>query len=214
MKLNELSDNKGARHARKRRGRGIGSGLGKTAGRGHKGQKSRSGVSIKGFEGGQMPLYRRVPKRGFNNIFGKTWTIVNLGTLQRALEEKRLDADKPITPDVLLAAGLVRRALPVRLLGKGTLSTRVVLEVAAASPAALAAVEAQGGEVHLKSFDHKKPAKEHDPEQKITHKRKIKRAENQQNKKDRQSKKPARRPSALAAAPVISLSPSSSESSS
>ncbi len=223
MKLNELSDNKGARHPRKRRGRGIGSGLGKTGGRGHKGQKSRSGVALKGFEGGQMPIYRRVPKRGFNNPFRKIWAVVNLGTLQRALDQKRLAADAPITPSLLLAAGLVRRALPVRLLGKGTLSTKVVLEVAAASPAACAAVEAQGGEVRVKPFDHKKPAQkqsqdpsqEQSPEQKAKHWRKTKRAENKQSQQDRKNKKAARpssRVSALAPSPSIAVSPEESAS--
>ncbi len=197
MKLNELSDNKGARHARKRRGRGIGSGLGKTGGRGHKGQKSRSGVAIKGFEGGQMPIFRRVPKRGFSNPFRKIWAVVNLGTLQRALDDKKLAANAPITPDLLLEAGLVRRDLPVRLLGKGVLSTKVVLEIAATSPAARAAVEAQGGEVLIKPFDHKKPAKEQPPqqgeEQKSTHWRKVKRASNQKNSLERKSKTASRR---------------------
>ena len=197
MKLNELSDNKGARHARKRRGRGIGSGLGKTGGRGHKGQKSRSGVAIKGFEGGQMPIFRRVPKRGFSNPFRKIWAVVNLGTLQRALDDKKLAADAPITPDLLLDAGLVRRDLPVRLLGKGVLSTKVILEIAATSPAARAAVEAQGGEVRLQPFDHKKPAKEQPlqqgEEQKAMHWRKIKRASNQKDNQERKNKTASRR---------------------
>ena len=212
MKLNELSDNKGARHARKRRGRGIGSGLGKTGGRGHKGQKSRSGVALKGFEGGQMPIYRRVPKRGFNNPFRKIWSVVNLGALQRAIDEKRLAADAPITPSILHAAGLTRRALPVRLLGKGTLSTKVVLEIAAASPAARAAVEAHGGEVRLKPFSHKKPALEQTQEPESTHWRKTKRTENKQDKKNRQDKKAARtssslRVSALPPSPSVSVKP-------
>ncbi len=196
MKLNDLSDNKGARHARKRRGRGIGSGLGKTGGRGHKGQKSRSGVALKGFEGGQMPLYRRVPKRGFNNPFSKTWAIVNLGRLQRALDDKKLADAATITPSLLQAAGLVRRALPVRLLGKGTLSSKVIVEVAAVSAAARAGVEAQGGEVRLKPFDHKKPAQQRPSEHGETHPRKTKRAENklrQQSRRDKKSSRPSSR---------------------
>ncbi len=225
MKLNDLSDNKGARHARKRRGRGIGSGLGKTGGRGHKGQKSRSGVALKGFEGGQMPIYRRVPKRGFNNPFRKMWAVVNLGTLQRALDDKRLAADAPITPILLHEAGLVRRALPVRLLAKGELSTKVVVEVAAASAAARAGVEAKGGEVRVKPFDCKKSAQEQSqkqsseqqpPEQEATHWRKTKRAENMQSKQDRQKKKKAARPfsrvSSQAPSPSISVSPEESSS--
>ena len=148
MKLNELRDNAGARHKSKRLGRGIGSGKGKTAGRGHKGQKSRSGVAIKGFEGGQMPLYRRLPKRGFNNIFAKNYQVINLGRLQTAIDAEKLDAGKPIGQAELLASGVVRRARDgVRLLAKGDLSAKLEITVAGASAAAVAAVEKAGGTI-------------------------------------------------------------------
>ncbi|MBT3532830.1 MAG: 50S ribosomal protein L15 [Rhodospirillaceae bacterium] len=148
MKLNELRDNPGARHQSKRLGRGPGSGKGKTAGRGNKGQKSRSGVAIKGFEGGQMPLYRRLPKRGFNNIFSKNYQVVNLGRLQTAIDAGKLDAGKAIGMDELLASGVVRRARDgVRLLAKGELKAKVDITVAGASASAIAAVEAGGGSV-------------------------------------------------------------------
>ncbi len=148
MKLNELRDNPGARHKSKRVGRGIGSGRGKTAGRGNNGQKSRSGVAIKGFEGGQMPLYRRLPKRGFNNIFAKRFQVVNLGRLQTAIDTGKLDAGKPIGTAELIASGVVRRARDgVRLLGKGELTTIVDISVAGASASAVEAVEAAGGKV-------------------------------------------------------------------
>ncbi len=148
MKLNELRDNPGARHKSKRVGRGIGSGRGKTGGRGNNGQKSRSGVAIKGFEGGQMPLYRRLPKRGFNNIFAKRFQVVNLGRLQTAIDTGKLDAGKPIGTAELIASGVVRRARDgVRLLGKGELTTIVDITVAGASASAVEAVEAAGGKV-------------------------------------------------------------------
>ena len=150
MKLNELRDNPGARHKSKRVGRGIGSGKGKTAGRGYNGQKSRSGVAIKGFEGGQMPLYRRLPKRGFNNIFAKRFQVVNLGRLQTAIDTGKLDAGKPIGTTELIASGVVRRARDgVRLLGKGELTTNVDITVAGASVSAVEAVEAAGGKVRV-----------------------------------------------------------------
>ena len=150
MKLNELRDNPGARHKSKRVGRGIGSGRGKTAGRGNNGQKSRSGVAIKGFEGGQMPLYRRLPKRGFNNIFAKRFQVVNLGRLQTAIDTGKLDAGKPIGTAELIASGVVRRARDgVRLLGKGELTTNVDITVAGASVSAVEAVEAAGGKVRV-----------------------------------------------------------------
>jgi large subunit ribosomal protein L15 len=148
MKLTDIRDNEGARKNRMRVGRGIGSGKGKTAGRGVKGQKSRTGVSIKGFEGGQMPLHRRLPKRGFHNLFAKEYAIVNLGAVQKAIESGRLDAKQAITGDIMVAAGLVRAARDgVRLLAKGTLSTKASFEVAGASAAAIAAVEKAGGSV-------------------------------------------------------------------
>ena len=148
MKLNELRDNPGARHKSKRVGRGIGSGRGKTAGRGNNGQKSRSGVAIKGFEGGQMPLYRRLPKRGFNNIIAKRFQVVNLGRLQTAIDSGKLDVGKSIGTADLIASGVVRRARDgVRLLGKGELTTIVDITVAGASASAVEAVEAAGGKV-------------------------------------------------------------------
>ena len=150
MKLNELRDNPGARHKSKRVGRGPGSGKGRTAGRGNKGQKSRSGVAIKGFEGGQMPLYRRLPKRGFNNIFAKRYQVVNLGRLQTAIDAGKLDAGKPIGEAELVASGVVRRAHDgVRLLAQGELTAKVEITVAGASAAASAAVEAAGGSVSV-----------------------------------------------------------------
>ncbi|MFC7331653.1 50S ribosomal protein L15 [Rhodocista pekingensis] len=148
MKLNELKDNPGARKQRMRVGRGIGSGKGKTGGRGVKGQKSRTGVSIKGFEGGQMPLHRRLPKRGFRNIFAKDYAVVNLGKIQAAIEAGRLETGAPVTVDVLRKAGLVKASRDgVRLLAKGTLTTAVTFEVAGASAAAVEAVEKAGGKV-------------------------------------------------------------------
>ena len=150
MELNKLSDNAGARGARKRVGRGEGSGTGKTSGRGQKGQKSRSGVSIKGFEGGQMPLYRRLPKRGFTNIFRKKHVEVSLEPLQQAVDAGKLDASKAIDGATLVAAGVIRRLKDgVRVLGNGELKAKLTLEVAGASKSAVAAVEAAGGKVVL-----------------------------------------------------------------
>jgi len=148
MKLNELSDNPGAKKGRMRVGRGIGSGKGKTGGRGVKGQKSRTGVAIKGFEGGQMPIYRRLPKRGFNNLFTKVYAEVNLGRLQKAIEAGKIDPAQVVDSAALAAAGLVRDAgLPVSLLAKGQLTSKVAISVARASKGAVAAVEAAGGSV-------------------------------------------------------------------
>lgn len=150
MKLNEIKDNKGARVARVRVGRGIGSGLGKTAGRGQKGAKARSGVSINGFEGGQMPLHMRIPKRGFNNIFAKDFAEVNLGMIQKAVEAGKLDAAAPVTHDALKAAGLARGGRDgVRLLGKGELTTKLSFQVMGVSKGAREAVERLGGSVEL-----------------------------------------------------------------
>ena len=150
MKLNEIRDNKGARKSRVRVGRGIGSGLGKTAGRGQKGAKSRSGVSIAGFEGGQMPLHMRIPKRGFNNIFAKDYAEVNLGAVQKALDAGRLSADGAIDHAALQAAGLARGGKDgVRLLGKGALSAKLAFRVAGASAGARSTVEAAGGSVEI-----------------------------------------------------------------
>lgn len=153
MKLNELADITGAQHARKRVGRGQGSGLGKTAGRGMKGQKSRSGVAIKGFEGGQMPLHRRLPKRGFKNIFAKKFSEVNLGRIQIAIDAKKLDGKKPVTVEALVEAGVVRRVLDgVRLLGEGELTAKLSFEISGASKSAVAAVEKAGGSVSIIEF--------------------------------------------------------------
>lgn len=146
MKLNQLSDNPGATTARKRVGRGASSGFGKTSGRGQKGQKSRSGVSLKGFEGGQMPLYRRLPKRGFTNIFRKTYREINLGRLQAAIEANKIDASKPINAASLCASGVIKTPRDgVRLLAKGELTSKITIEVVGASKAAIAAVEKAGG---------------------------------------------------------------------
>ena len=153
MRLNELSDRPGATKAKKRLGRGIGSGLGKTSGRGVKGQKARSGVAIKGFEGGQMPLHRRLPTRGFKNIFAKKYNEVNLGRIQEAVDSGRLDGKKPITIEALKEAGLIRRAKDgVRLLGQGEIKGKLAFEVTGASASAIKAVEAKGGTVTLKSI--------------------------------------------------------------
>jgi len=150
MKLNQLSDNRGARQKRQRVGRGIGSGTGKTSGRGQKGQKSRSGVSIKGFEGGQMPLYRRLPKRGFKNLFGTRYAVVNLDRLQAAIDAGRLEAKGEIDRAALVAAGLIRKgSAPVRLLARGELKAALTLVVDAASATAKAAVEKAGGKLVL-----------------------------------------------------------------
>jgi large subunit ribosomal protein L15 len=153
MRLNAITDRPGATKAKKRLGRGIGSGLGKTAGKGTKGQKARTGVAIKGFEGGQMPLHRRLPKRGFNNIFAKTFNELNLGRIQQAVDAGLLDGKKPITVAALKEAGLIRREKDgVRLLGQGELKAKLAFEVTGASQSAIRAVEAKGGTVTLKSI--------------------------------------------------------------
>ena len=149
MKLNDIRDNAGARLKSKRLGRGIGSGKGKTSGKGVKGQKARTGVSLNGFEGGQLPIYRRLPKRGFTNINRKEYAPLNLGRLEAALAAGKLDALQPITETLLAQAGLVRlnKVHGVRLLAKGTISRAVTIEVSGASAAAVAAVEQAGGSV-------------------------------------------------------------------
>ncbi len=150
MNLNELSDNPGARKARTRVGRGIGSGKGSNSGRGTKGQKSRSGVAMKGFEGGQMPLYRRLPKRGFHNKFRKHFEIVNLDRLQAAVDEGKLTAKKPVDRAALNAIGLVRdNGNGLRLLARGEIKTALTIQVDGASKAAVAAVEKAGGKVEI-----------------------------------------------------------------
>ena len=150
MKLHELRDNAGATKARKRIGRGPGSGTGKTGGRGIKGQKSRSGVAIKGFEGGQMPLYQRLPKRGFNKPNRKKFAVINLGLIQKFVDEKKIDASAAITEEALVASGLVRRVLDgVRVLAKGEITAKLNLEVTGAAKAAIDAVEKAGGSLKV-----------------------------------------------------------------
>jgi len=150
MLLNEIKDNPGAHKRRMRVGRGIGSGKGKTAGRGGKGQTARTGVRINGFEGGQTPIHRRLPKRGFNNHSRVEYPVINLGTLQKAVDEGALDAKKPVTLEALKAAGLLRQnAETVKLLAKGTLTAKLTLEVTLASKAAAEAVEKAGGNVKV-----------------------------------------------------------------
>jgi large subunit ribosomal protein L15 len=157
MKLNELSDNNGARKGRMRVGRGIGSGKGKTAGRGQKGAKARSGVSINGFEGGQMPLHMRLPKRGFNNIFARDYAEVNIGAVQKAIDAGKLDAKGTLDHDALKAAGLARGGKDgVRLLGKGELKAKLAFKVAGVSKGAREAVEKSGGSIEL--IERKNPA--------------------------------------------------------
>jgi large subunit ribosomal protein L15 len=152
MKLHELADNPGAAKKQKRVARGPGSGKGKTAGRGIKGQTSRSGVALGGYEGGQMPLYRRLPKRGFNKPNRLSFAVVNLGTIQKFVDAKKLDAKTEITEDVLLAAGVVRRKLDgVRILAKGDITSKLKLLVTGASKSAIAAVEKAGGSLTVKA---------------------------------------------------------------
>jgi large subunit ribosomal protein L15 len=156
MKLSDIADNEGARKKRMRVGRGIGSGKGKTSGRGGKGQTARSGVRIKGFEGGQMPLHRRLPKRGFNNIFRLNFVEINLDRIQQAIDAKKLDAGGVINAESLVKSGALRRAKDgVRLLGRGEIKSKVTIEVHGASKSAVAAVEKAGGTVKILA-----PAKE------------------------------------------------------
>ena len=160
MKLSEIADNQGARKKRMRVGRGIGSGKGKQAGRGGKGQTARSGVRIKGFEGGQMPLHRRLPKRGFNNIFRLDFAEINLDRVQQAIDSKQLDASGVINAETLVKSGALRRAKDgVRLLGRGEIKAKLTIEVHGASKAAIAAVEKAGGSVKILA-----PAKTEDGE--------------------------------------------------
>ena len=152
MKLNELRDNPGATKKRKRVGRGPGSGMGKTAGRGIKGQKSRSGVALNGYEGGQMPLYQRLPKRGFNKPNRKAFAVVNLGLIQKFIDDKKLDAKNEITEDVLVESGLVRRKKDgIRVLAKGDFSAKAKISVTGASKSAIEAVEKAGGSLTVTS---------------------------------------------------------------
>ena len=150
MKLHELHDNAGATRKKKRVARGPGSGKGKTAGRGIKGQKSRSGVALNGYEGGQMPLYRRLPKRGFTKPNRKEWAVVNLGLIQKFIEAGKIDASQPVTEDVLVAAGVTSRKRDgIRVLAKGDVTAKLVLVVSGASQTAISAVEAAGGSIEM-----------------------------------------------------------------
>ena len=151
MKLTEIRDNEGAHKSRMRVGRGIGSGKGKTGGRGVKGQKARSGVAVKGFEGGQMPLYRRLPKRGFHNLFSKDLNEVNLGRIQQAVEAGKLDAKGTVTIEALVASGVITRQAKdgVKILGVGELTTKLAFEVYGASKSAVEAIEKAGGSIKL-----------------------------------------------------------------
>jgi len=156
MKLTEIADNAGSRKKRMRVGRGIGSGKGKTSGRGGKGQTARSGVRIKGFEGGQMPLHRRLPKRGFNNVFRLEYAEINLDRIQQAIDAKAIDAASAINAESLVKAGVLRRAKAgLRLLGRGEIKAKINIEVHGASKSAVAAVEKAGGTVKILA-----PAKE------------------------------------------------------
>lgn len=160
MKLSDIADNAGSRKKRMRIGRGIGSGKGKTGGRGGKGQTARSGVRIKGFEGGQMPLHRRLPKRGFNNIFRLDFAEINLDRLQDAIDSKKLDASNTITAASLVEAGVIRRVKDgIRVLGRGEIKAKLTLEVAGASKSAVEAIEKAGGKVTILA-----PAKTEDGE--------------------------------------------------
>ena len=149
MKLNEIKDNEGARKSRKRVACGIGSGSGKTAGKGQKGQKARSGVAVNGFEGGQMPIYRRLPKRGFNNPFAKTFAVVNLDTIQKAIDAGKLSANE-INAEALLNSNIISKELDgIRLLARGAITASINITVNSASKAAVAAVEKAGGKVTI-----------------------------------------------------------------
>ena len=150
MRLNEISDNPYSKHNKKRVGRGIGSGKGKTSGKGHKGQKARSGVAIKGFEGGQMPLHRRLPKHGFNNIFRKQYTIIGLDDLQKAIDEGKIDNKKIINAKVLKDNGVINRIKDgIKLLGNGSINSKIEIEVTAASGSAKKAIEKVNGKISI-----------------------------------------------------------------
>ena len=154
MELNTLTDNKGSTRNRRRVGRGVGSGIGKTSGSGHKGQKARSGVAIKGFEGGQMPIHRRLPKRGFVNIFRKNYIEVNIGEIQKAIDDGKIDPSNPVDVNALRSAGLVGKPKDgIRLLGNGNISSKIEVHVIGASKPAILAVEKKGGSVVLTHSD-------------------------------------------------------------
>ena len=150
MRLNEIRDNVSAKQNRKRIGRGIGSGTGKTSGKGHKGQKSRAGVAIKGFEGGQMPLHRRLPKHGINNIFRKKYTIIGLDILQKAIDSGKIDSKKKINAEVLKINGVITKVKDgIKLLGNGSIKAKIDIEVAATSSSAKKAIEKVDGKVSI-----------------------------------------------------------------
>jgi large subunit ribosomal protein L15 len=194
MRLNQISDRPGATKPKKRMGRGLGSGLGKTSGRGQKGQKSRSGVAMKGFEGGQMPLHRRLPKRGFSNIFAKDFNEVNLGRVQAAIDAKKLDAKNPITVQALLEAGLIRRVRDgVRLLGQGELKTKAIFEVTGASSGAVKAVEAAGGTVTITPMPYRAPKPDGEGKPKKDRKAAAKSASSEKAEKAPAKKRPAKK---------------------
>ena len=154
MELNTLTDNKGSTRNRRRVGRGVGSGIGKTSGSGHKGQKARSGVAIKGFEGGQMPIHRRLPKRGFVNIFRKNYIEVNIGEIQKAIDDGKIDPSNPVDVNALRTAGLVGKPKDgIRLLGNGNISSKIEVHAIGASKPAILAVEKKGGSVVLTHSD-------------------------------------------------------------
>ena len=154
MELNTLTDNRGSTRNRRRVGRGVGSGIGKTSGSGHKGQKARSGVAIKGFEGGQMPIHRRLPKRGFVNIFRKNYIEVNIGEIQKAIDDGKIDPSNPVDVNALRTAGLVGKPKDgIRLLGNGNISSKIEVHVTGASKPAILAVEQKGGSVVLTHSD-------------------------------------------------------------
>ena len=160
MRLNNLNNNKFTRPSKKRIGRGIGSGTGKTSGRGHKGQKSRSGVSIKGFEGGQMPLHRRLPKHGFNNYFRKSFEIINLSDLQKAIDQGKINISKKIDKEVLKEAGILTKDhKDLKLLGNGNLKSSIKIELSAISKSAMDAVKKSGGTVNVISESKKNVGK-------------------------------------------------------
>jgi large subunit ribosomal protein L15 len=197
MKLNELSSPPGSRQPRMRVGRGIGSGKGKTAGRGVKGQKSRTGVRIKGFEGGQMPLHRRLPKRGFNNIFAKRLNEVNLGRVQTALDAGTLSAADPITAEALVKAGVLRRAKDgVRLLGGGELKAKASFSVHGASKSAIAAVEKLGGKVEVLYVRPEPPKPEEKPWQKKLQEKPQEKPQAKSEKKPAEKKSEEKKPAA------------------
>jgi large subunit ribosomal protein L15 len=161
MKLNEIRDNPGARRKLLRIGRGIGSGKGKTGGRGGKGQTARTGVAVNGFEGGQMPLFRRLPKRGFTNIFALKFSEINIGKLQEAIANGKIDDKKPITEEIIVSSGLITRKRDgIRLLGNGQLKSKVSLEISGATKSAIAAVEKAGGSVKIQTKEKKEPRAE------------------------------------------------------